>query len=69
MKFKDMIQESLNDKTKVTSIDTVKDSIKIVSFIEETDEYLKVATRMDIYLIPKDKIVSFKSRTKVEPFK
>lgn len=69
MKFKDMIQESLNDETKVTIIDTVKDSIKIVSFIEETDEYLKVATKMDIYLIPNDKIVSFKSRTKVEPFK
>lgn len=64
-----MIQESLNDETKVTIIDTVKDSIKIVSFIEETDEYLKVATKMDIYLIPKDKIVSLKSHTKVEPFK
>lgn len=65
MKFQEIIQESLNNKTKSTYIDTEKDSIKIDSFIEETDDYITFEIRNETkYLIIKDKIVCIRTTNK-----
>ncbi|MGS0654897.1 hypothetical protein ACU40M_10485 [Staphylococcus arlettae] len=65
MRFQEIIQKSLNNKTKSTYIDTVKDSIKIDSFIEETDDYITFEIRKETkYLIMKDKIVGIRTTNK-----
>ncbi|WP_353422508.1 hypothetical protein PYH72_09980 [Staphylococcus delphini] len=66
MKFQSMIEESLKDESSSLHVITLEKSIKIDSFIEETDEYLVFERQGTEYLIFKDKIIGFKSGT---PFK
>ncbi|WP_105995739.1 hypothetical protein [Staphylococcus agnetis] len=66
MKFQSMIEESLKDESSSLHVITLEKSIKIDSFIEETDEYLIFERQGTEYLIFKDKIIGFKSGN---PFK
>ncbi|MBO1278774.1 hypothetical protein [Staphylococcus haemolyticus] len=61
MKFQNMIEESLKDESSSLFVITLDKSIKIDSFIDETEEYLIFERQGNDYLIFKDKIIGFKS--------
>ncbi|HHX0171536.1 TPA: hypothetical protein ACU3NT_002449 [Staphylococcus aureus] len=61
MKLQSMIKESLKDESSSLHVITLEKSIKIDSFIEETDEYIIFERQGTEYLIFKDKIIGFKS--------
>ena len=67
MKFQDMIETSLEDQANFLHVITSEKSIKIDSFIEETDEYISFERRGFNYIIFKNKIIGFRSGIPLKP--
>lgn len=63
MKLQNMIKESLKDESSSLHVITLERSIKIDSFVDETDEFLIFKRQGNEFLIFKDKIIGFKSGT------